>query len=189
MNAEPTDIPGVLLVRFDIYKDERGTFAETYDRKKFAAIGIDTRFVQDSISTSAAKGTVRGLHFQRAPRAQAKLVRASKGRLFDVALDVRPESETFGRYATATLSEGDGTALFIPEGFAHGFCTLEADTEIAYKMSDHFSPEHYMGVAWNDPALGIDWPVAAKAAVLSARDRLLPTLADVAKLLSKSPRR
>lgn len=185
MNAEPTDIPGVLLIRFDIYKDERGTFAETYDRKKFAAIGIETQFVQDSISTSAAKGTVRGLHFQRAPKAQTKLVRASKGRLFDVALDVRPDSKTFGRHVTAILAAGDGTALFIPAGFAHGFCTLEADTEITYKMSDHFSPEHYMGVAWNDPALGIDWPVAVKDAVLSARDRALPTLADVAKLLAK----
>ena len=179
MRVVATAIPEVKIVEFDRFDDERGAFAETYDAAKFRALGIDTVFVMDAWSVSRRAGTVRGLHFQAPPRAQAKLIHVPKGCLFDVALDLRCSSPTFGRHVACELRGGDRRQLFIPVGFAHGFCTLEPDTEIVYKMSDHFAPEFYGGVAWNDPALGIRWPVSVAEAVVSEKDARLPRLADL----------
>lgn len=177
MRLIATAIPDVRLVAFDSFEDARGAFAETYDADKFRALGIDATFVMDAWSVSRRAGTVRGLHFQAPPRAQAKLIRVPRGRLFDVVLDLRRSSPTFGRHATCELAAGDGRQLYIPAGFAHGFCSLEPDTEIVYKMSAPYAPECYGGVAWDDPALGIDWPVSAADAVVSDKDARWPRLA------------
>jgi dTDP-4-dehydrorhamnose 3,5-epimerase len=172
-------IPGVRLVTLDVHSDERGEFAETYDRGAFSTLGIHDEFVQDSYSRSTRSGTVRGIHFQRPPHAQAKLVRVTRGRVFDVAVDLRIGSPTFGEHVQTLLEEGDGKVLYVPVGFGHGFCTLVPDTEVAYKMSDHFSAPHYAGVRWDDPDLGIQWPVDPGDAVVSERDRGHPTLSDL----------
>ena len=137
-------------------------------------------FIQDNESMSAQPGTVRGLHFQKGSNAQAKLVRCTRGALVDVALDIRPHSPTFGRHVTARLSPESGEQILIPAGFAHGFCTLEPDTVIQYKVSSPYAPGYEGGIAWNDPALGIVWPVTAEQAVISERDAQLPRLADAA---------
>ena len=179
MRATPTPISGVLIVDFDRYDDGRGAFAETYDVAKFHTLGIDVTFVMDGWSVNRRVGTVRGLHFQARPHTQAKLVRITRGRVFDVALDLRRSSPTFGRHMTCELDAVSGRQLFIPTGCAHGFCTLEPDTEVVYKMSEHYAPEYYGGVLWNDPALGISWPVSAAAAVISDRDAGWPRFADL----------
>ena len=160
--------------------DHRGFFSEVYNRKRLEAAGIALDFVQDNHSRSARRGTVRGLHFQVPPHAQAKLVRVVRGAAFDVAVDLRRGSPTFGRHVTVTLSADAGNQVLVPEGFAHGLMTLEADTEILYKVSDHYAPDHDQGILWNDPALGIDWPIPPAEAVLSDKDRSLPLLADCA---------
>jgi len=139
---------------------------------------MDAVFVQDLITRTAKTGTVRGLHFQSPPKAQAKLVRVARGRIFDVALDLRPGSETFGRHVSAILDSAEGLQIYIPKGFAHGFCTLDDDTEIVYKLSDGYAPDLSRGVKWNDPALAIDWPVAEGDAILSDKDMKLPMLED-----------
>jgi dTDP-4-dehydrorhamnose 3,5-epimerase len=179
MQIEPLALPEVKVVTLDVFADARGVFAETYDRAKFVALGIHDVFVQDSYSRSARAGTVRGFHFQRPPRAQSKLVRVTRGRAFDVAVDLRRGSPTYGRHVSMTLEEGDWKVVYVPAGFGHGFCTLEPDTEVVYKMSDSYSAEHYAGVRWDDPALGIDWPVEAASAVVSPADRGHPALADL----------
>jgi dTDP-4-dehydrorhamnose 3,5-epimerase len=179
MRVEDTELGGVNIVHLDVFRDDRGLFVETFDARAFAALGIDTRFVQDSFSSSPAKGTVRGLHFQVPPRAQAKLVRVTRGRVFDVVVDIRRASPTFGRHVALILDAAEWRQLFIPTGFAHGFCTLEADTEIVYKMSDHFSPEHYRGLLWSDPDLGISWPVSVSQAIVSDKDKKHPRLKDL----------
>jgi dTDP-4-dehydrorhamnose 3,5-epimerase len=171
-----TLIPDVKLIRLARHHDARGYFAETYSARALAEAGITCRFVQDNHSFSVHAGTVRGLHLQLAPHAQDKLVRVVRGSIMDVALDVRPGSPSFGRHVTATLSAAEPAALFIPKGFAHGFCTLEPDTEVAYKTSAFYAPSHDRGVLWNDPDLGIDWPVTPARAVLSERDRQHPRL-------------
>ncbi|MGG5811730.1 dTDP-4-dehydrorhamnose 3,5-epimerase [Falsiroseomonas sp. CW058] len=176
MTARPLGIPGPLLVEVRRFADERGVFAETYSRRDFEAIGIADDFVQDNASLSRQPGTVRGLHFQAPPHAQAKLVRVTRGAILDVAVDLRRGSPHFGRHVAVALVAGDGRALYVPAGFAHGFCTLERDTEVAYKASDFYAPDADGGVLWNDPELGIDWPVAAHEAVLSDKDRRLPEL-------------
>ncbi|MEK9753099.1 MAG: dTDP-4-dehydrorhamnose 3,5-epimerase [Rhodospirillaceae bacterium] len=179
MKLRETDLAGVVIVELDDFTDDRGSFMETYDAKAFAKLGVTTAFVQDSCSVSRRKGTVRGLHFQTAPRAQDKLVRVTRGRLFDVMVDLRPASPNYKRWMGLELSAHDRFQVLIPKGFAHGFCTLEANTEITYKMSDHFSLGHYAGVRWNDPDLAIDWPVAEAEAVLSERDKQLPLLREL----------
>lgn len=179
MRATATAVPGVLFIEFDRFDDARGAFAETYDAIKFRALGIEAAFVMDAWSVNRRAGTVRGLHFQAPPRTQAKLVRITRGRVFDVALDLRRSSPTFGRHLACELRAGDGRQLFIPAGCAHGFCVLEPDTEIVYKMSDHYAPEFSGGVLWNDPRLGIAWPVSAAAAVVSESDARWPRLADL----------
>lgn len=179
MEIELTAIDGVRIIHTPGFEDERGFFAELYDSKKFAALGIDTHFVLDAISRSTQPFTLRGMHFQAPPHAQAKLVRVNVGAVFDVAVDLRRNSTTFGQHVAVTLTAGDGRALFIPEGFAHGFCTLESDTEISYKLSDHYMPETAGGIAWNDPALKISWPAGEQAVISTDRDKCYPLLAEL----------
>jgi dTDP-4-dehydrorhamnose 3,5-epimerase len=160
------------------FVDPRGHFVETWNRRSFAEAGIDIDFVQDNISLSRHAGTVRGLHFQTPPMAQAKLVRVLRGAIFDVAVDIRRASPTFGRSVSAVLTSEGGEQLLIPVGFAHGFCTLEPDTEIAYKVSGFYSGSHDIGIAWNDPDVAIEWPLEGREPVLSDKDRRLPRLAE-----------
>lgn len=158
--------------------DARGYFVETWNRKAFAEAGLDVDFAQDNASYSSRAGTVRGLHFQTPPAVQAKLVRAIRGSIFDVAVDLRKASPTFGHHVAKILTAEAGEQLFIPVGFAHGFCTLEPDTEVAYKISGLYSPEHDKGIAWDDPDLGIDWPLQGRMPTVSEKDRNLPRLAE-----------
>ncbi|WP_184279884.1 dTDP-4-dehydrorhamnose 3,5-epimerase [Brevundimonas vesicularis] len=160
------------------FGDERGWFMETYSERSAVAAGIDSRFVQDNQSFSAAEGTIRGLHFQRPPYAQAKLVRCVRGSIMDYAVDVRRGSPTYGQYVAAKLTAEGGEQLFVPIGFAHGFVTLQQDVEIAYKVSNVYAPDCDGGIVWNDPTVGIDWPLPDSGAVLSDKDKILPTLAE-----------
>jgi dTDP-4-dehydrorhamnose 3,5-epimerase len=179
MKVIATAIPDVRVIVTDRFGDDRGFFSETYHRARFEAAGIADSFVQDNHSLSRARGTVRGLHFQLPPFAQAKLVRVVRGSVCDVAVDLRRGSPTFGKHVCATLTADRGNQLFVPAGFAHGFCTLEPDTEVVYKVSDYYSPEHERGLLWCDPALGIEWPVSTPDATVSDRDRLHPPLAEL----------
>ena len=159
--------------------DARGWFTEVYSERAFAARGIDCRFVQDNHSLSVPTWTLRGLHFQTPPHAQAKLVRCVRGRIFDVAVDVRDGSPTFGKWVGTELSADNGRQMFVPAGFAHGFLTLEPDCEVSYKVSDVYAPECDGGIRWDDPAIGIDWPLPAGVRPeLSPKDAALPLLAD-----------
>jgi dTDP-4-dehydrorhamnose 3,5-epimerase len=174
-----TSIPGILLLLPRRLVDGRGFLAETYNRRRFAEAGVELDWVQENQAASAARGTVRGLHFQAPPAAQAKLVRVLRGAVLDVAVDIRRGSPTFGRHVAVELSAANFRQLLIPVGFAHGYCTLEPDTEVLYKVDGYYSPEHERGIRWDDPALGIDWPVTPDQAVLSEKDRSLPRLGDV----------
>jgi dTDP-4-dehydrorhamnose 3,5-epimerase len=177
LEVTDTALPEVKLIRPRRFEDPRGSFSETWSRAAWAAAGIDLDFVQDNQSLSRAAGTVRGLHLQRPPQAQAKLVRVLQGAIFDVVVDIRPESPRFRRFCAVELSAAGGTQLFVPaEGFAHGFCTLVPDSVVFYKVSAPYAPRQERGILWNDPALAIPWPVAADAAVLSDKDRAAPTL-------------
>ncbi|MGO4573230.1 dTDP-4-dehydrorhamnose 3,5-epimerase [Microvirga sp. 2TAF3] len=177
VEIEPTALPDVKIVRTRAFVDSRGYFMETYNRQAFAAAGIHDEFVQDNFSLSVEAGTVRGLHFQTAPFAQAKLMRVGRGRILDVAVDLRRSSPTFGRHVAVELSAKNRLQLLIPAGFAHGFCTFEPNTEVHYKVTAHYSAAHDCGLAWNDPALGIAWPVEAGRAILSDKDTRHPLLA------------
>lgn len=179
MRIEPLDIPAVLLLTPARYGDHRGFFSEVYNQRVLAEAGITLAFVQDNHSRSAAKGTVRGLHFQSPPCAQDKLVRVPKGAILDVAVDLRAGSPTFGRHVACEISEAAWNQVLIPRGFAHGFCTLEPDTEVIYKVTDFYAPDHDLGLNWRDPALGIDWPVAEPRAIVSEKDRRHPDLAEL----------
>jgi dTDP-4-dehydrorhamnose 3,5-epimerase len=170
------DIEGPLLIAPKRFGDARGFFSETYNACAMKEAGIDLVFVQDNHSASATAGTVRGLHYQAPPRAQAKLVRVPKGRILDVFVDIRRGSPTYGKHAAVELSAENWLQILVPVGFAHGFCTLEPDTEVIYKTTDTWVPEVEGGVRWNDPTLGIAWPDVA-GAVMSPRDRELPLLA------------
>jgi len=176
MRLENTAFDDVKLIHSEVYPDVRGSFAELYSSSSFQDLGIDTVFVHDSWSFSAKAGTVRGLHFQVPPKAQDKLVRVTRGRVFDVIVDLRPRSENFGKHISLELDAEAIMAVFIPAGFAHGFCSLTDDVEITYKMSDEFSPDHYQGIRWNDSALDIQWPVDEASAIVSEKDAALPTL-------------
>ncbi|GLK83971.1 dTDP-4-dehydrorhamnose 3,5-epimerase [Ancylobacter defluvii] len=172
---QPTNIVSLLKPRR--FGDARGWFCETFSEAAAAAAGITTRFVQDNQSYSSLAGTIRGLHFQRPPHAQAKLVRCLRGSVMDYAVDVRRGSPTYGRFIATKLTAAGGEQLFIPEGFAHGFLTLEPDVEVAYKVSDIYAPHCDGGIAWNDPDIGIDWPLPpGTEAILSDKDQALPTL-------------
>lgn len=177
--AQRLAIPGPLLIGLRRFEDARGAFTETYSRPDFLALGVGETFVQDNQSVSTAAGTVRGLHFQRPPRAQAKLVRVIRGRILDVAVDLRAASPTFGRHIAVELAAEDGRMLYIPAGFAHGFVTRAPHTEVTYKVDDTYAPDCDAGIAWDDPALGIAWGVTAAAAILSDKDRRLPRLAEL----------
>jgi dTDP-4-dehydrorhamnose 3,5-epimerase len=179
MQVTPLEIPDVKLVEPARHGDARGFFSETYSRQRYEAAGIAGEFVQDNHSLSGQVGVVRGLHFQIAPHAQGKLVRVVKGAILDVAVDIRHGSPTFGRHVTVELSAANWRQLWIPVGFAHGFCTLEPDTEVVYKVTDYYAPECDRGILWNDPALAVPWPVGAGEATVSPKDRALPPLAQL----------
>lgn len=172
-------IPDILLIRSKRFYDNRGFFAELYNSEKLAQAGICEAFVQDNFSLSSKAGTIRGLHFQSPPHAQAKLVRVSRGRIFDVAVDLRRQSSTYGRHVAAELSAENGLQLYIPIGFAHGFCTLEPETEVVYKVSSYYAPHAEKGILWSDPRLRIDWPVKPEDATISEKDAVLPLLHDL----------
>jgi dTDP-4-dehydrorhamnose 3,5-epimerase len=183
LDVIPQSLSGVMVIRSKRYPDPRGYFAETYVRRDFALAGIGQEFIQDNQSGSSARGTVRGLHFQIPPFAQAKLVRVLRGRILDVVVDLRRSSPSYGRHLSIELGADTGENLYVPKGFAHGFCTLVADTEVLYKVDAVYSAEHDRGVNWADPALGIAWPVSQADAVLSAKDAVLPPLRDLPNYL------
>ncbi|QRM53289.1 dTDP-4-dehydrorhamnose 3,5-epimerase [Sinorhizobium sp. BG8] len=176
----PLGLDGVFELTPRRFQDDRGFFVETYNAARFAADGIDTTFVQDNHSYSAEAGTLRGLHYQLPPRAQVKLVRVVRGRVFDVVVDIRRGSPTFAKWLGIELSAATGNQILVPAGFAHGFLTLEPDTEVLYKVSDFYSPDHDRALRFDDPEIGIDWPVAAGSLRMSAKDREAPHLADAA---------
>jgi dTDP-4-dehydrorhamnose 3,5-epimerase len=177
---DSTELPlvGVKLIRPRCFGDARGFLAETYSRRDYAGAGVADEFVQENLSLSRERGVVRGLHFQTPPMAQAKLIRVLRGRIFDVVVDIRVGSPTFGRHLAMEMDASEIQQLFVPEGFAHGFSTLVPDTEVAYKVTRYYSPAHEGGLLWNDPALGIAWPVQARDAILADRDRSFPPLAQ-----------
>lgn len=177
MEVYDTPLRGLLIVQPARFGDERGFFSECWNKKVFSDRGIAVDFVQDNHSLSHAKGTVRGLHYQDPPRAQAKLVRCSRGRIFDVAVDIRRGSPTFGQYFAEELSSENGRQLFVPTGFLHGFVTLEDDSEISYKCSDYYSKPHDRAIRWD--SCGIEWPAIDGDPVLSDKDRNAPVFAEL----------
>jgi dTDP-4-dehydrorhamnose 3,5-epimerase len=174
MDVTTTPFADLLVLQPRRLEDSRGFFCESYNKAQLASIGVDADFVQDNISLSKQAGTLRGLHFQAAPMAQAKLVQVLKGEALDVVVDLRRSSATFGRYFSIVLREAEGNQLFVPIGFAHGFVTLKADTLVAYKVSNFYSPAHDTGIRFDDPALAVDWSTMDHAPVISERDRALP---------------
>ncbi len=179
MKVTATAIEDVKLIVPAKHGDARGFFSETYNKRALAEAGVALDFVQDNHSLSAQSGTVRGLHFQTPPFAQDKLVRVVRGAILDVAVDLRRASPSFGRNVCVELSAGEWNQLLVPAGFAHGFCTLEPDTEVIYKVTSFYSPEHDRGVIWNDPDLSVAWPVGKGDARLSERDAKLPRFAAI----------
>ena len=178
MQIEPTALPDVLILTPRRFGDARGWFTETWNATRMAEAGLDLPFVQDNHSMSAAKGTLRGLHYQSPPRAQDKLVRCSRGAILDVAVDFRAGSPTFAEWVGVELTAENGRQLLVPKGFLHGFVTLTDETEVQYKCTDLYSPEHDGGVRWDDPAIGIDWGTTTP--ILSDKDRKAPLLSQVA---------
>jgi dTDP-4-dehydrorhamnose 3,5-epimerase len=171
----PTELPGVVVIEPEVFPDGRGFFMETYKKSDFLAAGLLMDFVQENQSKSV-KGTLRGLHLQRPPRAQGKLVRVLDGEIFDVAADIRPDSPTFGRWVSVSLSAENRRSVYIPAGYAHGFCVVSSDAQVVYKTTEEYAPELEWGVRWDDPLLEIPWPVSTPR--LSERDRMWPALAD-----------
>ena len=180
MKVESLAIADVKLVHAPVFRDDRGFFSETWNCKSLAEAGIDAHFIQDNHAFSHAKGTVRALHFQAPPMAQDKLVRVVRGSIRDVAVDLRRASPTFGRHVAVDLSASNWLQIWVPKGFAHGYVTLEPDTEVVYKVTGYYSPAHEAGLQWDDPALDIDWGVMRANAVLSEKDLKLPPLAALA---------
>ena len=179
LSVEETAIPAVKIVTPKKFGDHRGFFSETWSRKAFAEAGIDLDFVQDNQSLSGPVGTLRGLHFQSPPFAQDKLVRVTRGRILDVAVDIRVSSPTFGKHVAVELSAENWKQLLVPVGFAHGFVTLEPDTEVLYKVTAPYAPENDHGLAFDDPALGIDWRLPLSGLTLSDKDRKHPRLTEM----------
>lgn len=175
VKCEPTSLGGVLIIQRSVYQDSRGYFFETWHADRYAQAGLPERFVQSNVSRSA-QGTLRGLHVQH-PYAQGKLVQVLDGEVFDVAVDVRQGSPTFGQWVGQRLSADNHLQMYVPEGFAHGFCVLSASALVTYQCTDVYHPETEFGIAWNDPAIGISWPIAAP--LLSKKDGALPPLRDV----------
>ena len=178
MSVESLDIPGVLLVTPQRFADSRGYFVETYNHRRAISEGIGVTFVQDNQSLSTQRGTIRGLHFQLAPEPQAKLVRVMAGSVYDVAVDLRAGSATFGHWCGATLTAEGGEQLFVPVGFAHAFCTLEAETMVAYKVDGFYNKGAEGGLRWDDPDIAITWPIAPEDIKVSEKDAALPFLRD-----------
>lgn len=185
MKFTPLEIPDVILIEPKVFEDDRGFFLESYREDLFVQNGIRTKFVQDNHSLSS-KGVVRGLHYQIEPKAQAKLIRVTQGSVFDACVDIRPGSKTFGKSVSIELNAKNKKMLYVPEGFAHGFCVLENGTEFFYKVSNFYSLEDERGILWNDPALGIQWPKLDVPYQLSKKDQTNPTFKEVfGKLLRK----
>jgi dTDP-4-dehydrorhamnose 3,5-epimerase len=178
LDIRETGLPGVLEVRPNRFGDGRGFFSETWSAAAMAEAGLALVFVQDNHSMSSARGVLRGLHFQRPPAAQDKLVRVTRGAVFDVAVDVRSRSPTFGRWVGVELSASKWNQLLIPKGFAHGFVTLEEESEVQYKVTAPYAPELERCVRWDDPTLAIDWPIT-RGLMLSDRDRTAPLLTEL----------
>lgn len=172
MKVFETGIKGLVLIEPLVFRDNRGFFLETYSLKKFQEAGINCTFVQDNHSRSEETGVLRGLHFQLPPFTQSKLIRVTRGSIFDVVVDLRKNSDTYGKWLGFELNENNFKMLFIPQGFAHGFCTLEKGTEVQYKVDKFYAPESDSGIRWDDPALKIKWPV--NSPVISKKDALLP---------------
>jgi dTDP-4-dehydrorhamnose 3,5-epimerase len=183
MDVRDTPIPEVKVIVPKRFGDERGWFTETWNAERYAQAGIDAAWIQDNHSFSAARGVVRGLHFQIPPDAQDKLVRCTRGRVLDVAVDIRAGSPTYGQHAAAELTASGGEQIFVPRGFAHGFCTLEENCEVQYKVSGRYAPEHDRGIRWDDADLDIAWPDELRSgawqAQLSEKDAALPGFADL----------
>ncbi len=173
------EIPEVVVFTPKTFGDHRGFFSETFNSNTWSKAGFDLEFVQDNHSLSTEKGTVRGLHFQSPPHAQTKLLRVVAGAVFDVAVDVRRGSPTFGKWVSAIISARKWNQILVPAGFAHGFCTLQPETQVLYKVTGTYAPDHEFGIRWNDPALGIDWPVDKNEAIVSEKDRHYPNFADL----------
>jgi dTDP-4-dehydrorhamnose 3,5-epimerase len=176
MNIIKTKLDGVLIIEPAVFGDHRGYFMESYNKKRFVEQGIDYDFIQDNQSLSVETGVIRGLHYQLAPKAQTKLVRVLTGAIYDVAVDIRKGSPTFGQWIGVILSEHNKRQLLVPKGFAHGFCTIAPNSQVAYKVDEFYSPEHDRGILWNDPAIGIDWSTSKP--VLSEKDQKHPLLQD-----------
>ena len=177
MDVRQLGLDGVLEIVPKRHGDARGYFIETWNAERFAEAGIDLRFVQDNHSYSAAAGVVRGLHYQLPPRAQDKLLRVIRGKILDVAVDIRRSSKSFGKWVGLEISAEKGNQILVPKGFAHGFVTLVPDTEVLYKVTDTYSPAHDRSIRFDDPDIGIDWPSPAGGFELSAKDLKAPTLA------------
>lgn len=179
IEVQPLELDGVLEIRPARHADDRGFFSEVWSRSHWKEVGVDVEFVQDNHSLSKHRGVLRGLHYQAPPMAQAKLVRVTRGTVFDVAVDIRAGSPSFGRWVSTILSAERWNQLFIPAGFAHGFLTIEPDTEVEYKVSAPYSAEHDRAIRFDDPDIAIDWPIEASQLILSDKDRAAPRLAEV----------
>lgn len=180
MKAMETSLKGVFLIEPQVFGDARGWFMESWSKRKFEDAGLPVEFLQDNQSFSAQKGTLRGLHYQLNPMAQAKLLRCTRGRIFDVAVDIRKGSPQYGKWASAELTAENKRQLFIPRGFAHGFITLTDDVEVQYKADNYYAPECDGNIRWDDPAIGIHWPIAP--VILSDKDKAAPLLAERTEL-------
>lgn len=177
MKLTEASLPGIWIVEPDVFGDHRGWFMETYNEQKFKTYGLSLKFVQDNQSFSKAKGTIRGLHYQLNPKAQNKLIRCTMGSIFDVAVDIRKGSPTFGQWFGLELSADNKKQLLIPKGFAHGFMTLVENVEVQYKVDEFYAPDCDRGVLWNDPSIAIEWP-SNISPILSAKDKIAPLLHD-----------
>ncbi|RBW68882.1 dTDP-4-dehydrorhamnose 3,5-epimerase [Bacillus taeanensis] len=176
MNIIETKLSGVKIIEPKVFGDHRGFFTESYSEKVFYEAGIDYKFIQDNHSLSVEAGVLRGLHYQLNPKAQTKLVRVATGAIYDVVVDIRKSSSTFGQWVGVILSESNKRQLLVPKGFAHAFCTITPNTNVLYKVDEYYSPEDDRGILWNDPELGIDWPISNP--ILSEKDSKHPLLKD-----------
>ena len=179
MKIEDTAIADVKIIHLNSYSDNRGTFVETFDTRVIRNLGLENTFVQDATSVSTTKGTFRGLHFQKPPHAQTTFVRVARGSIFDVTVDIRAGSPTFGQHVSVILNAEDWRVLYLPKGHAHGFCTLVDDCHVAYKLGDHYDPDNADGIQLDDADLGIDWPLDPAEGIISDKDRANPCLRNL----------